>query len=164
MNVFEYLMFMSLTGDYVGKNVWVCVRFFLFFRDNVWKWSKCEIVVKEICLVTTLQRSCCHQKGYDGQLLLILSGHQLHPLVQQVDENESCHTLYAVIDKVHRQASSFWTMSLRTRINGFTAWVNLRLTPSGYFMHNILTDLLKGYNMKVLLESKYHYRISCFYI
>ncbi|KAK2566816.1 Poly [ADP-ribose] polymerase tankyrase-2 [Acropora cervicornis] len=44
-------------------------------------------------------------------------------------------------------------MSLRTRINGFTAWVNLRLTPSGHFMHNILTDLLKGYNMKVLLES-----------
>ena len=45
-------------------------------------------------------------------------------------------------------------MSLRTRINGFTAWVNLRLSPSGHFMHNILTDLLKGYNMKVLLESK----------
>ncbi|CAH3191429.1 unnamed protein product [Porites evermanni] len=44
-------------------------------------------------------------------------------------------------------------MSLRTRINGFTAWVNLRLSPSGHFMHNILTDLLKGYNMKVLLES-----------
>lgn len=44
-------------------------------------------------------------------------------------------------------------MSLRTRINGFTAWVNLRLAPSGNFMHNILTDLLKGYNMKVLLES-----------
>ncbi|KAJ7381794.1 hypothetical protein OS493_038975 [Desmophyllum pertusum] len=43
-------------------------------------------------------------------------------------------------------------MSLRTRINGFTAWVNLRLTPSGHFMHNILTDLLKGYNMKVLLK------------
>ena len=45
-------------------------------------------------------------------------------------------------------------MSLRTRINGFTAWVNLRLSPSGHFMHNILTDLLKGYNMKVLLESE----------
>ena len=46
-------------------------------------------------------------------------------------------------------------MSLRTRINGFTAWVNLRLAPSGHFMHNILTDLLKGYNMKFLLESKF---------
>ena len=57
-------------------------------------------MVKEVCLVTTLQRSCCHQKGCDGQLHLILSGQQ------QVDENESCHTLYALIDKVHRQASS----------------------------------------------------------
>lgn len=44
-------------------------------------------------------------------------------------------------------------MSLRTRINGFTAWVNLRLASTGNFMHNILTDLLKGYTMKVLLES-----------
>ncbi|XP_048588484.1 uncharacterized protein LOC116619849 isoform X3 [Nematostella vectensis] len=44
-------------------------------------------------------------------------------------------------------------MSLHTRINGFTAWVNLRLAPTGYLMHNILTDLLKGYNMKMLLES-----------
>ena len=45
-------------------------------------------------------------------------------------------------------------MSLRTRINGFTAWVNLRLSPAGHLMHNVLVDLLKGYNMKVLLESK----------
>lgn len=44
-------------------------------------------------------------------------------------------------------------MSLRTRINGFTAWVNLRLSATGHFMHNVLIDLLKGYNMKVLLES-----------
>ena len=44
--------------------------------------------------------------------------------------------------------------SLRTRINGFTAWVNLRLATSGVFMHNVLEDLLKGKNMKILLESK----------
>eukprot|EP00794_Sanderia_malayensis_P010823 gene10823-11975_t len=45
-------------------------------------------------------------------------------------------------------------MSLRTRINGFTAWVNLRLSLStGHLMHNVLIDLLKGYNMKILLES-----------
>ena len=47
-------------------------------------------------------------------------------------------------------------MSLRTRINGFTAWVNLRLSLStGNLMHNVLIDLLKGYNMKILLESKW---------
>jgi hypothetical protein len=44
--------------------------------------------------------------------------------------------------------------SLRTRINGFTAWINLRLAPSGVFMHNVLEDILKGKNMKILLESK----------
>ncbi|CAB3979397.1 hypothetical protein pdam_00015502 [Paramuricea clavata] len=43
--------------------------------------------------------------------------------------------------------------SLRTRINGFTAWINLRLAPSGVFMHNVLEDILKGKNMKILLES-----------
>ncbi|XP_028403348.1 uncharacterized protein LOC114526043 isoform X2 [Dendronephthya gigantea] len=43
--------------------------------------------------------------------------------------------------------------SLRTRINGFTAWVNVRLSPSGIFLHNVLEDLLKGKNMKILLES-----------
>lgn len=44
--------------------------------------------------------------------------------------------------------------SLRTRINGFTAWINLRLSPSGVFLHNVLEDILKGKNMKILLESK----------
>lgn len=44
--------------------------------------------------------------------------------------------------------------SLRTRIKGFTAWVNLRLAPSGVFLNNVLEDLLKGKNMKILLESE----------
>ncbi|XP_065056315.1 uncharacterized protein LOC135684610 [Rhopilema esculentum] len=45
-------------------------------------------------------------------------------------------------------------MSLSTRINGFTAWMNLRLSHStGHLMENVLVDLLKGYNMKMLLES-----------
>lgn len=43
--------------------------------------------------------------------------------------------------------------NLTTRIKGFTAWVNLRLAPSGVFTHNILEDILKGKNMKILLES-----------
>lgn len=46
-------------------------------------------------------------------------------------------------------------MFLWIRINGFIVWVNLRLLFLGYFMYNILMDLLKGYNMKVFLESKY---------
>ena len=46
-------------------------------------------------------------------------------------------------------------MSISTRINGFTAWINLRLSNStGQLLDNVLVDLLKGYNMKILLESK----------
>ena len=46
-------------------------------------------------------------------------------------------------------------MSISTRINGFTAWINLRLSnSSGQLLDNVLVDLLKGYNMKMLLESK----------
>ncbi|KAL4225170.1 hypothetical protein ACF0H5_015862 [Mactra antiquata] len=44
-------------------------------------------------------------------------------------------------------------MSLRTRINGFTAWVNLRLTPYNQLLSNVLMDLLTGTHMKYLLES-----------
>ncbi|XP_060562776.1 uncharacterized protein LOC132722318 isoform X2 [Ruditapes philippinarum] len=44
-------------------------------------------------------------------------------------------------------------MSLRTKINGFTAWVNLRLTPYNQLLNNVLMDLLTGTHMKYLLES-----------
>lgn len=44
-------------------------------------------------------------------------------------------------------------MSLRTKINGFTAWVNLRLLPYDQLLNNALMDLLTGTHMKYLLES-----------
>ncbi|XP_071809537.1 uncharacterized protein [Asterias amurensis] len=44
-------------------------------------------------------------------------------------------------------------MSLRTKINGFTSWVNLRLKPYEMLMNNVIMDLLKGTNLKMLLQS-----------
>ncbi|XP_033109700.1 uncharacterized protein LOC117110957, partial [Anneissia japonica] len=44
-------------------------------------------------------------------------------------------------------------MSLRTRINGFTAWVNFRLKPYDHLLSNVLMDLLKGTNIKMLIQS-----------
>ncbi|KAK7491465.1 hypothetical protein BaRGS_00017294 [Batillaria attramentaria] len=44
-------------------------------------------------------------------------------------------------------------MSMRTRIRGFTAWVNLRLMPYNQLMNNVLMDLLSGTSMKYLVES-----------
>jgi len=44
-------------------------------------------------------------------------------------------------------------MSLRTRINGFTAWVNLRLVPYDTLLTNVLTDLTKGVHIQQLLHS-----------
>lgn len=44
-------------------------------------------------------------------------------------------------------------MSLRTKINGFTAWVNLRLTPYNQLLNNVLMDLLSGTHMKFFVES-----------
>ena len=44
-------------------------------------------------------------------------------------------------------------MSLRTKIRGFTAWINLRLMPYDQLLNNVLMDLLTGTNMKLLLES-----------
>ncbi|KAH3877689.1 uncharacterized protein LOC127872130 isoform X2 [Dreissena polymorpha] len=44
-------------------------------------------------------------------------------------------------------------MSLRTKINGFTAWVNLRLTPYNQLLNNVLMDLLSGTHMKYFVES-----------
>ena len=43
--------------------------------------------------------------------------------------------------------------SLRTRVRGFTAWVNLRLMPYDQLMNNVIMDLLTGTNMKYLMES-----------
>ncbi|XP_055998277.1 uncharacterized protein LOC125647533 isoform X2 [Ostrea edulis] len=44
-------------------------------------------------------------------------------------------------------------MSLRTRIKGFTAWVNLRLMRYDHLLNNVLMDLLSGTHMKYLVES-----------
>ena len=44
-------------------------------------------------------------------------------------------------------------MSMRTRIRGMTAWVNLRLMPYNQLMSNVLMDLLTGTGMKYLIES-----------
>ena len=44
-------------------------------------------------------------------------------------------------------------MSLRTRIKGFTAWVNFRLKPYDHLMNNVVMDLLTGTNMKMLMQS-----------
>lgn len=44
-------------------------------------------------------------------------------------------------------------MSLKSRINGFTAWVNLRLSESGNMMSSVVSDLLKGTHIKHLVES-----------
>ena len=44
-------------------------------------------------------------------------------------------------------------MSMRTRIRGMTAWVNLRLMPYNQLMNNVLMDLLSGTSMKYLIES-----------
>lgn len=44
-------------------------------------------------------------------------------------------------------------MSLRTQINGFTAWINLRLVPYGSLLENVLVDLIKGNHYQQLLHS-----------
>ncbi|UJR35409.1 hypothetical protein I4U23_028166 [Adineta vaga] len=40
-----------------------------------------------------------------------------------------------------------------SRIHGFTSWINMRLLPFEKGLGNILTDLMKGTNMKMLLQS-----------
>jgi hypothetical protein len=40
-----------------------------------------------------------------------------------------------------------------SRIHGFTSWINMRLMPFEQGLSNILTDLMKGTNMKLLLQS-----------
>ncbi|KAJ8299222.1 hypothetical protein KUTeg_023282 [Tegillarca granosa] len=44
-------------------------------------------------------------------------------------------------------------MSLRTKIKGFTAWVNMRLMPYNHLLSNVLMDILSGTHMKFLVES-----------
>ena len=41
----------------------------------------------------------------------------------------------------------------KSRIHGFTSWINMRLMPFEQGLSNILTDLMKGTNMKLLLQS-----------
>jgi hypothetical protein len=40
-----------------------------------------------------------------------------------------------------------------SRVHGFTSWINMRLMPFDEALNNILTDLMKGTNMKMLLQS-----------
>lgn len=51
-------------------------------------------------------------------------------------------------------------MSLRTRIKGFTAWVNLRLMSYDHLLNNVLMDLLTGTHIKYLVESITGYDIK----
>lgn len=44
-------------------------------------------------------------------------------------------------------------MTIRTRIHGYTSWINVRLLPFERSLNNILMDLLRGTNMKIILES-----------
>lgn len=44
-------------------------------------------------------------------------------------------------------------MSLKTKIRGYTSWVNLRLKPYDKLMNNVLMDLMTGTNLKHLVES-----------
>ncbi|XP_040197534.1 uncharacterized protein LOC120930413 [Rana temporaria] len=44
-------------------------------------------------------------------------------------------------------------MSTQTRINGFTAWMNVRLLEVNGRVDNVLRDLFQGTSMKLLLES-----------
>ena len=44
-------------------------------------------------------------------------------------------------------------MSLRTRVNGFTAWINLRMRDFDISLGDVMLDLMSGTNMKVLVES-----------
>ncbi|XP_074660681.1 uncharacterized protein LOC141913126 [Tubulanus polymorphus] len=56
-------------------------------------------------------------------------------------------------------------MSLRTRIRGFTSWVNLRLKSSDQLMNNVIMDIVSGTNMKSLIESltgRYMKRVQSF--
>lgn len=44
-------------------------------------------------------------------------------------------------------------MTIKTRIHGYTAWINMRLTPFEQSLANVLMDLLRGTNMKYLVQS-----------
>ena len=40
-----------------------------------------------------------------------------------------------------------------SRIRGFTSWINMRLMPFEHGLNNVILDLMKGTNMKMLLQS-----------
>lgn len=42
---------------------------------------------------------------------------------------------------------------MRTRSNGFTAWVNLRMREFDASMSDVLVEIMNGTNFKVLVES-----------
>jgi hypothetical protein len=44
-------------------------------------------------------------------------------------------------------------MTIRARTHGYTGWINMRLTPYEQSLNNIIMDILRGTNMKFLLQS-----------
>ena len=44
-------------------------------------------------------------------------------------------------------------MTIRARTHGYTGWINMRLTPYEQSLNNIIMDILRGTNMKYLLQS-----------
>ncbi|XP_075258379.1 uncharacterized protein LOC142350417 [Convolutriloba macropyga] len=48
-------------------------------------------------------------------------------------------------------------MSLRTRINCYTAWVNFRLLEYDVNLNNVISDILQGSNLKLLVNSMVGY-------
>ena len=44
-------------------------------------------------------------------------------------------------------------MTIRGRTHGYTGWINMRLTPYEQSLNNIIMDILRGTNMKYLLQS-----------
>ena len=55
---------------------------------------------------------------------------------------------------------------IRCRLNGFSAWINVRLQPYDHQVNNALTDLMKGTNMHTFLWSRffYHQTLKCLLI
>lgn len=44
-------------------------------------------------------------------------------------------------------------MPLRAKIHGYTGWINMRLFPFNHKLNNVVMDILRGTNMKYLIES-----------
>lgn len=44
-------------------------------------------------------------------------------------------------------------MTIRARTHGYTSWINMRLSPFEQALNNVIMDILRGTNMKYLLQS-----------